>query len=109
MTEINPRPSFFPNSPSTQSAKSRVATFSSDLAKTNSTERADELASKTSEHARVEIPDSVKDFSAIKKAVDQSDGVDNSTKIANLKQKIQAGQYNIDYDAVADKMINSEF
>ena len=30
-------------------------------------------------------------------------------KIAQLKAKIQAGNYEIDYDAVADKMLQSEF
>lgn len=111
MTEINPRPSFFPNSSSTQSGRTRSTALSGDLAttRTNSPARTDELVSTTGEHARVEIPESVKDFSNIKKAVDQAEPRDNSSKIADLKQRIQNGQYSVDYDAVADKMINSEF
>ena len=35
--------------------------------------------------------------------------VDNTDKIAMLKAQIQAGTYQPDYDAIADKMLSSEF
>ena len=34
---------------------------------------------------------------------------DNSEKIARLKAQINAGTYEIDYDGLADKILNSEF
>lgn len=111
MTQINSRPPFFPHSSSSQSAKAKNVAFSSDLAnsKTNSAERTEELNTLSEDHVRVDIPESIKDFSAIKKAVDNAPAVDNSAKVAALRQQIQDGTYNIDYDAVAGKMIDSEF
>lgn len=59
--------------------------------------------------AKVSIPEGVRDFSRIKKAADASPDIDNSDKIARLKAQIQAGTYEVDYDAVADKMLMQEF
>lgn len=111
MTQINSRPPFFPHSSSSQSTKTKNAAFSSDVATTrgNSPERAEELSAISGDHVKVDIPASIKDYAAIKRAVDNSAPVDNSEKIANLKQKIQSGSYNVDYDAVAEKMLESEF
>ena len=55
------------------------------------------------------IPESIKDFSKIKKAVDASEPVDNQAKIADLKARIQAGTYEMDYDALADKVLQTEY
>ena len=63
----------------------------------------------TSSDAKVSIPDGVKDFSRIKKAVDAAPAMDNSEKIARLKAQIQAGTYEVDYDGLADKMLTSEY
>ena len=111
MTQINSRPSFFPHSSSSQSSKAKNATFSSDVAgnRVNSSERADELNTLSGDHVKVDIPESIKDYSAIKRAVDNAPPRDNSAKIAELKQQIQDGTYNVNYDAVADKMLESEF
>lgn len=111
MTQINTRPPFFPNSSSAQSSRTKNANLSTDIAngRTNSAERAEELSAISGDHVKVDIPESIKDYSAIKKAVDNSAPIDNSTKIAALKQQIQAGAYNVDYDAVAEKMLESEF
>ena len=51
----------------------------------------------------------VKDFSRIKKAVDQAPAIDNSEKIARLKEQIGNGTYQMDYDAIAERMLNREF
>lgn len=59
--------------------------------------------------ARVSIPDGVRDFSRIKKAANAAPEVDNSEKIARLKAQIQAGAYEVDYDGLADKMLQSEY
>lgn len=63
----------------------------------------------TKRDAKVQIPDAVKDFSRIKKAVDAAPEVDNSDKISALKAQIQNGTYKVDYDAVAGKMLETEF
>lgn len=111
MTQISSRPPFFPNSSSSQSSRAKNVSYSSDIAnnKINSPERVEEINTLTGEHARVDIPESIKDFSSIKRAVDNAPQVDNSEKIAALKQKIQNGTYEIDYDGLADKIIDSEY
>jgi negative regulator of flagellin synthesis FlgM len=60
-------------------------------------------------HAKVEIPNAVKDYARIKKAVDMAPEVDNSEKIARLKEQIKAGSYNVNYEKLADKILESEF
>ena len=112
MTEINTRPSFFPNSPSAnQSSKTRNANYPSEIgeSRVNSSDRIEELNNATSEHVRVDIPDSIKDYAAIKTAVDQAEPLDNSAKIAAIKEKINAGKYVVDDEAVANKMLTNEF
>ena len=64
---------------------------------------------KTKRDAKVAIPDAVKDFSKIKKAADTAPEIDKSEKIAKLKEQIAAGNYNFDYEAIADKMLKTEF
>ncbi len=76
--------------------------------KRNDDERKVELEG-TKRDAKVQIPDAVKDFSRIKKAVDAAPEIDNSDKIASLKAQIQGGNYKVDYDALAGKMLESEF
>lgn len=63
----------------------------------------------TKRDAKVQIPDAVKDFSRIKKAVDAAPEIDKSDKIASLKAQIQKGEYKVDYDALAGKMLETEF
>jgi negative regulator of flagellin synthesis FlgM len=41
--------------------------------------------------------------------VDMAPDVDNTDKIARLKQQIKAGTYNVNYDKLADKILESEF
>ena len=57
----------------------------------------------------VSIPERVKDFARIKKAVYNVPDKDNTEKIAALKQKIREGSYKIDYEDLADRMLRSEF
>lgn len=104
---IDTRPPFFPHSKSARRdvEQAKQAQF----LKRNSYDRAQELQSKTSSDARVNIPDSIKDFSRIKKSVDMAPPVDNSDKIAKLKAQIQAGTYQPDYDAIADRMLANEY
>lgn len=108
MSSIDTRSPFFPRgrdvkSESTQN-QSRI-----DGVRKNSMERASELSEKTSGDAKVSIPEGVKDFSKIKKVAMSAPEVDNSEKIARLKAQIAAGTYEVDYDALADKILDSEF
>lgn len=81
-----------------------------DLAlKRNSTQKTDEINKNSSEDAKVDISDAIKDFSRIKMAVDASEERDNSAKIEDLKKRIEAGAYKVDYEALADKIIGEEF
>ncbi|MEX0798638.1 MAG: flagellar biosynthesis anti-sigma factor FlgM, partial [Bacteriovoracaceae bacterium] len=59
--------------------------------------------------AKVSIPDTIKDFSRIKKAVDSSAPPSKEDKIADLKARIQAGTYEVDYDQLAEKVLQSEY
>ena len=108
MSSIDTRSAFFPRSrdAKTESANSGTKV---DGTQRNTMERASELTDKTSADAKVNIPEGVKDFSRIKKAAMNAPEPDNSEKIARLKAQIDAGTYEVDYDAVADKILTSEF
>lgn len=107
MTTINTRAPFFPNAKSAKEAE--VSKSSSAVMRRNSYERAQNLTDKTSKDVKVAIPDTIRDYSRIKRVVDAAPEVDNTDKIAMLKAQIQAGTYQPDYDAIADKMLSSEF
>jgi negative regulator of flagellin synthesis FlgM len=110
MSSIDTRSSFFPRTRERE-IKSESAKSGSDVdgVQRNSMERASELSEKTSTDAKVSIPEGVKDFSRIKKAAMSAPETDNSEKIARLKAQIAAGSYEMDYDAIADKILTSEF
>lgn len=108
MNNIDARTPFFPNTKTNESSVSKARNMQS-LMRRNSQERINELKDKTAKDANVSIPNKIKDFSRIKRAVDAAPELDNSQKIADLKAKIQGGNYQIDYDALADKMLQSEF
>lgn len=110
MSTIDPsvRSSFFPNSKTKSTGVNRQSFIESKLQR-NSPDRANMLQKTTANDAKVDIDLATKDFARIKKAVDAAPEVDNTDKIAQLKQSIQAGTYNIDYDALADKIISEGF
>lgn len=103
---ISTRAPFFPNSKSADQARRARST---EFLKRNSAQRAEELHTKTAKDAKVEIPATVKDYSRIRGAVDAAPQIDNTDKIAALKAQINSGTYEMDYDALADKMLSSEF
>lgn len=107
MNTIDNRPSFFPNS-KTAKAEAQKAAKAATMRR-NSYEKAQEIKDRTSNDAKVTIPDTIKDFSRIKRMADAAAPIDNTDKIASLKASIQAGTYEPDYDAIADKMLSSEF
>lgn len=105
MSRIESRPSFFPNKAKNNGVnKAKKAAL-----QRNSYDRASEIKDRTAMHAKVDIPDAVRDYSRIKRAVDTAPEIDNSAKIAKLKSQIKNGTYNVDYDALADKILQSEY
>ena len=110
MNSVDTRPPFFPNSRTAKRDGAKAASLKqTKFLKQNSPERAKQLSAQTREDARVAIPNGVRDFSKIKSAVDAAPPMDNSAKIASLRQQISAGTYNMDYDAMADKILAEEF
>lgn len=101
------RASFFPNSKTAQQEKTERVSAPPLLRNTDV--RKKELDAMALTDAKVGISDAVKDFSRMKKVVDQSPTIDNSKKVASLKEQINGGTYKIDYDALADRMLEREF
>jgi len=108
MSSIDTRSSFFPRSRDVKSESTKGG-GKVDGVQRNSMERASEISERTSGDAKVNIPEGVKDFSRIKKAAMSAPEPDNSEKIARLKAQIAAGTYEVDYDALADKILTSEY
>ena len=107
MNDIDTRAPFFPNSRSAQQEVEQARRAKA--LRRNTYDRTQQLNNLAANDAKVTIPESIKDFSRIKKAVDMSPPVDNTDKIARLKAQIQAGTYQPDYDAIADKILASEY
>jgi negative regulator of flagellin synthesis FlgM len=76
--------------------------------KRNDATRTTELNDMAQRDSNVSIPEAIKDFSRIRKAVDAAPETDNSEKIARLKAQIQNGTYKVDYEALADKILTKE-
>ena len=106
---IDTRAPFFPRSRNATQVEQSQPGSVGEVGAGNSPERANEISARTSGDAKVSIPEGVKEFSRIKKAANAAPEQDNSAKIADLKARIQAGKYDIDYDGLADKMLQSEF
>lgn len=107
MSSIDTRAPFFPNSKSAQ--KEIENAQRAKFLRRNTTERANDLNNRTARDAKVTIPEAIRDFSRIKKSVDMAPPIDNTDKIARLKAEIQAGTYQPDYDAIADKILTQEY
>jgi negative regulator of flagellin synthesis FlgM len=108
MSSIDTRSSFFPRSRDVKSEPAKGGAKVDGVPR-NTTERTTELTAKTAADAKVNIPEGVKDFSRIKKAAMSAPEPENAEKIARLKAQIAAGTYEVDYDALADKILTSEF
>ncbi len=105
MSDINNvRPNFFPNSRSAQDQRIRKSDGNTGIQR-NDQAKAKEIAQKSQGHAKVNINEGVKDFATIKKAVDSAPEIDREAKLAELKARINSGDYQIDYDGLADKII----
>jgi negative regulator of flagellin synthesis FlgM len=109
MSTIDTRSPFFPKGRDTGGVESSKTGQTSGVGQGNASDHAGEVAGRTAGDAKVSIPDGVKDFARIKKAAAAAPEQDNSEKIARLKAQIQGGTYQVDYDGIADKMLQSEF
>ena len=58
--------------------------------------------------AKVTIPEAIKDFARIKKVVDESPIIDNQDKIEKIKDQIKRGSYKVNYDLLAEKILENE-
>ncbi|MBF0206316.1 MAG: flagellar biosynthesis anti-sigma factor FlgM [Oligoflexia bacterium] len=74
----------------------------------NTKKRQNELKETTENDARVDISTKTKDFARIRKAVDAAPDINNKQKIAGLKKQIDEGTYKIDYDQLAEKILENE-
>jgi len=101
------RSNFFPASKTADTANAKK--LKQTVLKRNSESRRKELEAFAKSDSKVSIGSAVKDFARIKKAVDAAPDVDNTDKIAKLKQQIQQGTYKVNYEALADKVLASEF
>ena len=99
------RPSFFPNSKTArakQVAKKQYQRLSeSESQKNNSPEQSNLSAS-------VEISEGLKDYSRIKEIAVNAPEQDNSEKIEMLKNQINSGSYQVDYDRLAEQLLFQE-
>ena len=59
--------------------------------------------------AKVTIPEAIKDFAKIKKIVDEGPTINNEKKINRIRNEIKTGNYNINYEQLADKILENEF
>jgi len=110
MSSIDTRSTFFPNSKGVQgTGAAKGGNKVANVTGGNDPEKAQAIQERTGADARVNIPDGVKDFSKIKKVAMGAPEPDNAEKIARLKAQIAAGTYEVDYDGLADKILQSEF
>jgi len=100
------RTGFFPNSKSNKVGLTKLERARA--LQRNTEIRKSELNDLTTKDAKVNISDAIKDFSRIKSAVDLADPIDKSAQIAMLKNKIKAGKYSFDYEALADRMVSQD-
>ncbi|MCY4523769.1 MAG: flagellar biosynthesis anti-sigma factor FlgM [Halobacteriovoraceae bacterium] len=108
MKDINvprPRSNFFLHSKKAKAARAKQA-LKNEMVKNG---KGVSLKNNPNVKTSATIPPAIKDFARIKKMVDNAPDLDNSAKIASLKQKMENGTYKVDYEALADKILQSEF
>lgn len=101
----NTRSSFFPRSKNIK--ESNVKKSLSSKSRENINEGGD-LKKTLGKDVDVFISDRVKNFSKIIKIINDAPELDNTNKIARLKRQIEKGEYVINYEALADKILQSE-
>lgn len=114
INRVDSRPPFFPNKSSLQKSRGVKGTQGTQETRNvqetrNTPDRKKELEALSQGNAKVSIKNQVKDFALIKKAVDQAPDIDQSQKIQDLKRRIAQGTYKVSSEALADKIMSSEF
>lgn len=99
---------FFPNKTSTDKIN-RSNKSTARFLERNDTDRKNELDNLSKNHTKVSVDSKVKDFSRIRKAVDSAEDLDRTELIESLKERIKNGDYHIDPEKIAEKMILGEF
>ena len=77
--------------------------------KKNSREKINEIEKKTKGDVKVDINKKVKDFSKIKRMLDNRPMPESNQKIQDIKEKINNKTYHIDEEAIADRILRFEF
>ena len=101
----NLRPPFFPNKSSIKPLRRNNQL----PIERNDQTRKSEIDNLSKDHTRVKIDSRTKDFGSIKKAVDNAPDIERSAYLSKLKNQIAKGEYNIDPEKIAEKMILNEF
>lgn len=100
---------FFPNSKKGVTNTKANQKLQQAVLNRNDPERKEQLDTLAKADSKVTIPDAIRDFSRIKKAVDAAPEISKEDRIAELKSQINNGTYKVDYDALADKMLSQEY
>lgn len=108
MNDIKPdnRPNFFPKGRKTVVTEKPVA--DPNIKSKIGLKSGFNKQNKSENDSKVEIPQLVKDFSRIKKAVDSSPDISNEKKIQDLKSRIKNGEYEVNYDTLAQKILDKK-
>lgn len=106
MANIDTRSSFFPNTKPKSGGQAKPVV---NVPLADKTTLGGIGKKPTNNDSKVDIDDTIKDFSKIKMAVDKAPPMDNSDKIAALKEQVKNGTYKIDYDSLADSIMQSEY
>ena len=77
--------------------------------KRNSTKKKNEIESATKDHVKVDIESRVRDFARIRSAIDNVLESDNTARIKELREKIDSGAYQINYEDTADIILRTEY
>ena len=109
MSNISPRKSDWNNSTALSEAKQAKNNINALGLRRNSAEKRREIELVTKDDVKIDITDRAKEFSRIKEAVDKTLDIDNTKKIADLKNKIQNGSYTINGEELVDRVLAWEF
>ena len=108
MTSItNERPSFFPNSKKNIASSSTGNSKNSKLSSLPDIPEPSKVAKKI-HGVKVDLTPSPKSLESVKSAVQKAETMAKEDKINSLKTRIENNNYNIDFDALADSIIEKE-
>ena len=98
------RPAFFPNSKTARAKEAAKKQYQ----RLSESQAGQDGFSPQKSSSLVDIPEGLRDFSRIKELATNAPEVDNSNKIEMLKNQINSGEYQIDYDRLAEQLLLQE-